>query len=48
MEIIRTGNLARIDHERTEDVEVTKIFQGIYGVGKSYSSCLPLFDPFVR
>ncbi|KAI5984689.1 hypothetical protein EDD15DRAFT_2511856 [Pisolithus albus] len=35
MEIINTGDLRRIEHERTDDVEVTKLFQGIYGVGRS-------------
>ncbi|KIN95902.1 hypothetical protein M404DRAFT_294134 [Pisolithus tinctorius Marx 270] len=34
MEIINTGDLRRIEHERTDDVEVTRLFQGIYGVGK--------------
>ncbi|KAI6046636.1 hypothetical protein EDC04DRAFT_1485895 [Pisolithus marmoratus] len=35
MEIINTGDLRRIEHERTDDVEVTRLFQGIYGVGRS-------------
>ncbi|KAI5983896.1 hypothetical protein EDD15DRAFT_2178117 [Pisolithus albus] len=35
MEIINTGDLRRIEHERTDDVEVAKLFQGIYGVGRS-------------
>ncbi|TFK73093.1 hypothetical protein BDN72DRAFT_762389 [Pluteus cervinus] len=35
MEIIETGKLRRIQFERTEDVEVTRMFQGIYGVGQS-------------
>ncbi|KAI6117985.1 hypothetical protein F5141DRAFT_1000177 [Pisolithus sp. B1] len=34
MEIINTGDLRRIEHERTDDVEVTRLFQGIYGVGE--------------
>ncbi|KAH7882075.1 hypothetical protein F5I97DRAFT_1817500, partial [Phlebopus sp. FC_14] len=34
MEIIETGGLQRIAYEKTEDVEATKIFQGIYGVGE--------------
>ena len=34
MEIIETGKLRRIQYERTEDVEVGRLFQGIYGVGK--------------
>lgn len=34
MEILKTGDLQRIKYERTEDVTVTNIFQGIYGVGK--------------
>lgn len=33
MEILQTGELRRIGYERTEDVEATKVFQGIYGVG---------------
>ncbi|KAH9886677.1 hypothetical protein C8Q73DRAFT_714869 [Cubamyces lactineus] len=33
MEIIETGNLRRIEHERTEDVAAVQLFQGIYGVG---------------
>lgn len=37
MEIVQTGKLDRINHERTIDVEVTKIFKGIYGVGQSFS-----------
>lgn len=35
MEIINTGDLKRIRYENTEDVAATRIFQGIYGVGKS-------------
>ncbi|KAH7911258.1 hypothetical protein BJ138DRAFT_1006996 [Hygrophoropsis aurantiaca] len=35
MEIIETGNLRRIAYEKTDDVEATNIFQGIYGVGRS-------------
>ncbi|KIJ61681.1 hypothetical protein HYDPIDRAFT_42398 [Hydnomerulius pinastri MD-312] len=34
MEIIETGSLKRITYENTEDVEATKVFQGIYGVGR--------------
>ncbi|KIK98285.1 hypothetical protein PAXRUDRAFT_824032 [Paxillus rubicundulus Ve08.2h10] len=34
MEIIETGSLRRIKYEKTEDVEATKLFQGIYGVGR--------------
>lgn len=34
MEIIETGGLRRIGYERTEDIEATKLFQGIYGVGE--------------
>lgn len=37
MEIIETGELRRIEHERTGDVEVIQSFLGIYGVG-SYLS----------
>lgn len=33
MEIIETGKLRRIEHEKTVDVQITKLFQGIYGVG---------------
>ncbi|KXN90758.1 DNA polymerase lambda [Leucoagaricus sp. SymC.cos] len=33
MEILQTGDLRRITYERTDDVEVTGLFQGIYGVG---------------
>lgn len=35
MEILETGALRRIGYERTEDVEVCRLFQGIYGVGRS-------------
>ncbi|KAH8092177.1 hypothetical protein BXZ70DRAFT_951513 [Cristinia sonorae] len=35
MEIIETGQLQRIQYERTEDIEITKLFTGIYGVGRS-------------
>ncbi|KIJ18088.1 hypothetical protein PAXINDRAFT_71726 [Paxillus involutus ATCC 200175] len=34
MEIIETGSLRRIQYEKTEDVAATKLFQGIYGVGR--------------
>ncbi|PPQ72029.1 hypothetical protein CVT26_006719 [Gymnopilus dilepis] len=34
-EIIQTGDLRRIAYEKTEDVEVSRLFQGIYGVGRS-------------
>jgi len=34
MEIINTGDLKRIKYENTEDVAATRVFQGIYGVGK--------------
>jgi DNA polymerase lambda len=33
MEILQTGDLRRINYERTDAVEVTRLFQGIYGVG---------------
>lgn len=33
MEILQTGDLRRISYEKTDDVEVTRLFQGIYGVG---------------
>ncbi|KAJ6578743.1 DNA polymerase lambda [Mycena vulgaris] len=35
MEIIETGDLRRIGYENTVDVQVRKIFQGIYGVGQA-------------
>ncbi|OCH87702.1 hypothetical protein OBBRIDRAFT_837179 [Obba rivulosa] len=35
MEIIKTGDLRRLDYEKTEDVETITLFQGIYGVGHS-------------
>ncbi|KAG6331664.1 hypothetical protein ID866_7425 [Astraeus odoratus] len=35
MEIINTGNLRRIEYERTDDVKVTRLFQGVYGVGRA-------------
>ncbi|KAF9562856.1 hypothetical protein CPC08DRAFT_706369 [Agrocybe pediades] len=34
-EIITTGDLQRIKYENTNDVEVIRLFQGIYGVGRS-------------
>ncbi|KAJ2931934.1 hypothetical protein H1R20_g5152, partial [Candolleomyces eurysporus] len=34
-EILETGDLRRIGYERTEDVQVAQIFQGIYGVGRT-------------
>ena len=33
-EILQTGELQRIKYERSEDVLVTRLFQGIYGVGE--------------
>ena len=39
MEIIETGALRRVDAERTEDVAVVQLFQGIYGVGMLVSDC---------
>ncbi|KAJ7270618.1 hypothetical protein B0H12DRAFT_1208638 [Mycena haematopus] len=35
MEIITTGDLRRIGYENTADVQIRKIFQGIYGVGQA-------------
>lgn len=35
MEILETGDLKRIGYERTEDVVVCCLFQGVYGVGTS-------------
>ncbi|KAF8808330.1 hypothetical protein BYT27DRAFT_7137453 [Phlegmacium glaucopus] len=34
-EILQTGQLRRINYEKTNDVEVSRLFQGIYGVGQS-------------
>ena len=34
MEIVETGELRRIDYEKTEGVEVVRLFSGIYGVGE--------------
>ncbi|KAH9175754.1 hypothetical protein EDB89DRAFT_1943923 [Lactarius sanguifluus] len=50
MEIIETGSLRRVDAERTEDVAVVQLFQGIYGVGQSiayawyFAGCRTLDD----
>jgi DNA polymerase lambda len=48
MEILETGALRRIGYERTEDVEVTRLFQGIYGVGMLlqpfHLTCFELID----
>ncbi|KAF8339275.1 DNA polymerase lambda [Amanita rubescens] len=35
MEIIETGELRRIEYEKTDDVEVTRLFQGVYGAGQA-------------
>ena len=35
-EILQTGELRRINYEKTKDVEVGRLFQGIYGVGMIY------------
>ncbi|TFK29191.1 hypothetical protein FA15DRAFT_664515 [Coprinopsis marcescibilis] len=49
-EILETGDLRRIGYEKTEDVQIAQVFQGIYGVGRSiaykwYSSgCRSLED----
>ncbi|KII94194.1 hypothetical protein PLICRDRAFT_419236 [Plicaturopsis crispa FD-325 SS-3] len=54
MEILQTGSLRRIGYERTEDVEATRIFQGIYGVGRQIayqwyaSGCRTLDDVKAR
>ena len=37
-EILQTGQLRRISYEKTNDVEVCRLFQGIYGVGMIYLS----------
>ncbi|KAK0467096.1 DNA polymerase lambda [Desarmillaria tabescens] len=37
MEILETGGLRRIQYETTDQVIVSRIFQGIYGVGKKIS-----------
>ncbi|KAI0056821.1 Nucleotidyltransferase [Artomyces pyxidatus] len=34
MEIVETGKLRRIDYERTADIAVVKLFEGIYNVGQ--------------
>ncbi|KAJ7735899.1 hypothetical protein B0H16DRAFT_124593 [Mycena metata] len=34
MEIVETGDLRRIGYENTADVQIRKLFQGIYGVGQ--------------
>ncbi len=40
MEIIETGELRRIEYEKTDDIEVTRLFQGVYGAGeRSESFC---------
>lgn len=33
MEIIETGQLRRIEYEKTDDIEVIRLFQGVYGAG---------------
>lgn len=33
MEIIRTGDLQRITYDNTEQVQVSNLFKGVYGVG---------------
>lgn len=38
MEILQTGDLRRINYEKTDDVRVTRLFQGIYGVGEYHLS----------
>jgi DNA polymerase lambda len=43
MEILKTGGLERIKYENTQDVEATRTFQGIYGVGKHPASHRPSF-----
>ncbi|KAI0726960.1 hypothetical protein C8Q72DRAFT_925894 [Fomitopsis betulina] len=54
IEILKTGELRRIAYEKTEDVAVINLFQGIYGVGrhtafKWYNSgCRTLDDILAR
>ncbi|EIW56377.1 uncharacterized protein TRAVEDRAFT_59518 [Trametes versicolor FP-101664 SS1] len=54
MEIVETGNLRRIQHERTEDVASVQTFLGVYGVGASTarkwynSGCRTLEDVAAR
>ncbi|KAI0772384.1 DNA polymerase beta palm-domain-containing protein [Trametes elegans] len=54
MEIIQTGELRRIGHERTPDVAVVNLFRGIYGVGQKTaymwygSGCRTLADLAAR
>lgn len=43
MEILQTGDLRRISYEQTDDVKVTRLFQGIYGVGERELSGRLLF-----
>ncbi len=43
-EILQTGELRRIKYENTEDVAVTRLFQGIYGVGMAGVSCIHMLD----
>jgi DNA polymerase lambda len=37
MEIIQSGELRRIGYENTDDVRASRLFQGIFGVGASFS-----------
>ncbi|KAK0202659.1 DNA polymerase lambda [Desarmillaria ectypa] len=37
LEILETGGLRRIKYETTDEIIVTRIFQGIYGVGRAIS-----------
>lgn len=44
MEILQTGDLRRINYEKTDDVKITRLFQGIYGVGGCY---VPVSTPLL-
>lgn len=46
-EILETGELQRIKYETTKDVEVTRLFQGIYGVGKD-PVCVLLLTTLIK
>lgn len=42
MEIIATGQLRRIEYEKTDDIEVMRLFQGVYGAGQLSDVHLPM------
>ncbi|XP_006455903.1 hypothetical protein AGABI2DRAFT_227537 [Agaricus bisporus var. bisporus H97] len=47
-EILQTGDLRRINFEKTDDVKVTRLFQGIYGVGKCQSTAFKWYSAGCR